>query len=138
MLVLGNAAGFGLVAGIVFDALDFLQGVILGPQWDEGLKALGRAGVALNQVIWFDLYGLVGAMVAVWIYAAIRPRFGAGPKTAIYVSLAVWVLAILLPNLLFMWTLGLFPNHLTLMSTLFGLVQVVAANLAGAAVYKEA
>ncbi|HSE60477.1 MAG TPA: hypothetical protein VLA99_17380 [Nitrospiraceae bacterium] len=29
---------------------------------------------------------------ALWLYAAIRPRFGAGPKTALYAGLGVWVL----------------------------------------------
>src|SRR5262249_22206685 len=41
---------------------------------------------------------LVGAtfllgFTAVWLYAAIRPRFGAGPRTALIAGVAVWVLA---------------------------------------------
>jgi hypothetical protein len=93
----------GIVAGIVADALGYLvDGVMLAPRWAEGMKALGHSEFSPNQWIWFNLLGLVGGIVAVWIYAAIRPRFGAGPRTAIYAGLAVWVVGALLPNLSFM------------------------------------
>ena len=32
-------------------------------------------------------------IAAVWLYAAIRPRYGAGPRTAVIAGLAVWVMA---------------------------------------------
>ena len=30
-------------------------------------------------------------LLLVWLYAAIRPRFGPGPRTATYAALVVWV-----------------------------------------------
>ena len=84
-----------------------------------------------------SLTGLVGGTVAVWIYVGIRPRFGAGLKTAIYAGLAVWVVGILLPNIIFMRIFGLFPSRLTLMTTLGALVETVPGAVAGAAIYKE-
>jgi len=133
-LVLG-----GIIAGIVADALGYLvDGVMLAPRWAEGMKALGHSEFSPNQWIWFNLLGLVSGIVAVWIYAAIRPRFGAGPRTAIYAGLAVWVVGALLPNLSFMCFGGLFSRHLTLYTTLGALVELVAGTVAGAALYKEA
>ena len=129
----------GIVAGMVFNIVDYLVDVvILGPQWTEGFKALGHNGFSTNQLIGSGVTGLVGGTVAVWIYVGIRPRFGAGPKTAIYAGLAVWIVGILLPNLIFMRIFGLFPSRLTLMTTLGALVETVPGAVAGAAIYKEA
>jgi len=52
-------------------------------------------------------------------------------------GLAVWVAGVLLPNAGFMGAAGLFPTNLTVMTTLAGIVEWVAAGLAGAALYKE-
>ncbi len=129
----------GIVAGIVADVLGYLvDGVMLAPRWAAGMQALGHSEFSPNQWIWFNLLGLVSGIVAVWIYAAIRPRFGAGPRTAIYAGLAVWVVGSLLPNLSFMCFAGLFSCHLTLYTTLGALVELVAGTVVGAALYKEA
>ncbi len=91
--------------------LDYLVDVvILGPQWTEGFKALGHDGFSSSQLIGSSLTGPVGGNVAVWIYVGIRPRFGAGLKTAIYAGLAVWIVGILLPNIIFMRIFGPFWN----------------------------
>ena len=74
----------GLVAGIIIDVVEgILEGVILGPEWRQAMQALGHplretgTNVALHVLLGFA-YGLT----ALWLYAAIRPRFGAGPKTS--------------------------------------------------------
>jgi F0F1-type ATP synthase assembly protein I len=85
----------------------------------------------------FNVIGLLTGLVAVWVYVAIRPRFGAGIKTAIYAGLAVWLLTTLFPNVAFMHVAHLFSDHLTLYTTLGGLVEVVFGTLAGASVYRE-
>jgi hypothetical protein len=85
----------------------------------------------------FNILGFANGIFAVWLYAAIRPRYGAGPKTAICAGVALWVIAILLPNVGFMSVSGLFPNNLTVLTTLGGIFECVVATLAGAAVYKE-
>jgi hypothetical protein len=129
----------GLVAGIVSDILGFLvDGLWLAPRWNAGLNALGRGGIAPNQWIGFDLLGIACGLVAVWIYAAIRPRFGPGLATAIKAGVAVWVLGTLLPNVGFMYLLQLFPRRLTLYTTIGGLFEVVLGTIAGAIVYREA
>jgi|HubBroStandDraft_2_1064218.scaffolds.fasta_scaffold438630_1 hypothetical protein len=128
----------GLVAGMVFNIVDYLVDVvILGSQWTEGFKALGHNGFSSSQLIGSGVTGLVGGTVAVWIYVGIRPRFGARPKTAIYAGLAVWIVGIFLPNIIFMRIFGLFPSRLTLMTTLGALAETVSGALAGAAIYKE-
>jgi len=128
----------GIVAGIVADVLGYLvDGILLARQWADGMKALGHANFSSNQWISFNLLGLVSGIALIWVYAAIRPRFGAGVKTAVYAGLAVWVVGWLLPNLGFMWAGGLFSPHLTVLTTLGNLVEVVVGAIAGAALYQE-
>jgi hypothetical protein len=128
----------GIVAGIAIDLLDyFVDGVWLAPSWADAMALLGRTGFSQFQLIWFNVLGLLTGIVAVWIYVAIRPRFGAGVKTAIIAGVAVWILSTLFPNAGFMYVAKLFPNHLTLYTTLGGFVEVVFGTLAGASVYRE-
>jgi hypothetical protein len=127
----------GLVAGIVADVLGFLvDGVWLAPTWAEQMKKLGQSVSSTSQLIEYNLLGLVCGIALIWIYAAIRPRFGAGVKTAIYAGLAVWVVGVLLPNLSFLWV-SFAWRRLTVLTTLGGLVEIVVAAIAGAALYKE-
>ena len=130
----------GIVAGIVYDILDFLiDNLWLGGRWASGFKVLGRSGtVTQGQAVEFSLIGIAGGILAVWLYAAIRPRFGAGVRTAVRAGIAVWLLSFLLPNLSFMYVSGLFGRRLAVYTTLGALVEVVLGTLAGAALYREA
>jgi hypothetical protein len=101
------------------------------------MQALGHplqetgANMALHVLLGFA-YGFV----ALWLYAAIRPRFGAGPKTALYAGLGVWVLGNLLPSV--NWgPRGLLPGHLFAIAVAVGLVEIVVATEAGAWFYQE-
>jgi hypothetical protein len=128
----------GIVAGVVADLLDYLvDGLWLQQRWNDAMLALDHPSFAGNQIVWFNVLGIIGGLAAIWIYAAIRPRFGAGWKTAIYAGFAVWVLSILIPNAGFMYVALDMNKHLTLYTTLGGLVEVVAGTVAGAALYKE-
>jgi hypothetical protein len=128
----------GIVTGIVADILGYLvDGILLAPRWADGMKALGHTNFSPNQWIWFNLLGLVSGIALIWVYAAIRPRFGAGVKTAVIAGLTVWVVGYLLPNLSFMWAVGLFSHHLTVLTTLGNLVEIVVGAIAGAALYTE-
>lgn len=136
---MGRVVLGGLVAGIVADILGYLvDGLILANRWTAGMAALGKGAITPSQIMWFNLLGIVTGVVAVWIYAAIRPRYGAGVKTAIYAAIAVWILTCLLPNAGFMYVQHLFSRHLTLYTTLGGIVEIMVGTVAGAALYKEA
>lgn len=128
----------GIVAGIAIDIVDyFVDGMWLGQRWADGMALLGKPGFSQIQIILFNVIGLLTGIVAIWVYAAIRPRFGAGIKTAIIAGLAVWLLTTVFPNVALMHVAHLFSNHLTLYTTLGGLVEVVFGTVVGASVYKE-
>ncbi len=137
---LGRIILGGIVAGIVLDILGYIvDGILLAPQWTAGMTALGKSGeFTLNQIVSFNILGLANGIFAIWLYAAIRPRYGAGPKAAICAGLALWVAGVLLPNIAFMGVNGLFATNLAILTTVAAIVECVVAALAGAAVYKEA
>ena len=135
---LGRVTMGGLAAGLVANILGyFVDGVILAPRWAEAMKALGRPDFTTYQITAFNVLGFTYGIFTVWLYAAIRPRYGAGPKTAICAGMAAWVAGFLLPNVALLGVTSLFPPNLVAMTTLGAAVEWVAAALVGAAIYRE-
>jgi hypothetical protein len=71
-----------------------------------------------------------------WLYAAVRPRFGPGVKTAAMTGVAFWLLTTALCEL-DEFGVGLYSTRILLVLALVCLVQWVAAAVAGAWVYRE-
>jgi len=135
---MGRVILAGLVAGIVADFLGFLvDGILLAPQWAVGMQNLGHGAFPVSAWIAFNMLGLIGGIVTIWIYAGIRPRFGAGMGTAVRAGVVAWILSSMIPNLSFMWVAQLFGRHLTVYTTAGALVEIVVGTIAGAALYKE-
>ena len=127
----------GLVAGIIVDIGEGLTaGVLLGSQWAAAITALGLPAFGPAELIAFNVFGLIVGFTAAWIYVAIRPRFGAGWRTAIYAAIATWVPAYLLVD----WSpviMHVVPLSMLWVQLPLGLVVIVIATVAGAALYKE-
>jgi hypothetical protein len=80
---------------------------------------------------------LIVGFALVFFYAAARPRFGPGPKTAVIVAVALWVGGYLL-NLLGYRMIGLFPAGMLVLWGAIGLVEMILAGILGAWIYREA
>jgi hypothetical protein len=128
----------GLLAGVVINIVEYItNGVVLKQAWGQAMQTLGKpAELTAGAIVMFNIWGFLLGIAAVWLYAAIRPRYGAGPNTAIRAGLAAWALAVFLPNL-GNYPLGLFPARLLAVSTVVALVEIVVATVAGAWLYKE-
>lgn len=87
-------------------------------------------------VFWLVL-SYVGGVVAIWLYAAIRPRYGPGPKTAVGAGLAFWFIKTFLPMMFLGWA-GVFPMRFVAIDMATELVLIVAVTVVGAWLYKEA
>jgi hypothetical protein len=128
----------GIVAGIVMDILDYpVDGVWLAPTWNHQLATWGRPPFAGSALAWLLGFGIITGIAAVWIYAGIRPRFGAGMRTAVYAGIVTWILSALLPNIALMWVTHFFSGHLTAYTTFGALFETVIGTICGAALYKE-
>ncbi len=128
----------GIVAGIVIDAFEgILNGVILSSQWAEVLTGLGKSStMSAKQIVAFDVWGFAVGILTVGLYAAIRPRFGAGPRTGVLAGLAVWALAFAMGDATPVF-LHIFPVGTMATSLVVEAVAMAIAGVAGAAVYKE-
>jgi hypothetical protein len=128
----------GLVAGVVIDVVEYvLNTMVLGSESQAAMKALGLPSPSSHAIAVFLVLGLVMGIAAIWLYAAARPRYGAGAKTAAITAVGFWVIGYAVPNA-FQCVQGLFPSRLIVIGTLVGLVEIILASIAGAAVYKEA
>jgi hypothetical protein len=128
----------GLLAGLVINIVEFItNGVVLREEWGRTMQALGKpAQLSPGAIVIFNVWGFLLGIATVWLYAAIRPRYGAGPKTAIRAGLVTWAVGVFLANL-GNYPLGLFPTRLLVISSIVALVEIVVATLVGAWFYKE-
>src|SRR6266699_1794751 len=127
----------GLAAGLIINVFESaLNGVILAKDMEAAISALGRqmGGGALAM---FIAWGFLVGIFAIWLYAAIRPRYGAGPKTALCAGATVWGLGYLLASVTPI-ALHLFPRHVMAIGLAVGLVEVLVGTVTGAWLYREA
>jgi hypothetical protein len=129
----------GLAAGVVLNIVDYvLYGVWLRPDFAATMQALGKPPGATDSLIpLFVVVDFAFGIGLVWLYAAIRPRYGAGVKTAVIAGVAVWFFISLLRSISEA-PMGLFPQRVYTLGTCVTLVAYVIAGTAGAYFYKEA
>src|SRR5437762_13117800 len=91
----------GLLAGVVLNAFDYVYyGVVMKSDMPAAMQALGKQPQAIDALVpWFIFLVVIYGIGLLWVYAAIRPRFGAGPTTGVIAGAAVWFLVPLAPNL---------------------------------------
>jgi hypothetical protein len=130
----------GIAAGVVMNVIDFVSNTyILGARmkaesdaFKPGMSDQMMTGSAIVSYIVMDF---VLGILLVWTYAAIRPRFGPGIKTAFYAALLFWVLvAISLSGYLHM---GMMSAGLWWSFAFIGLVNFLLSAWVGARLYSE-
>jgi hypothetical protein len=134
---LGRVVLGGLLAGLVINISEsILNGVVLAEDMTAMMAALNKPPIDEGMIGLFYVLGFGLGIVLIWLYAAMRPRFGPGVQTAVCAGLLVWGLAYLYANL-FAFITGLFPRRILVVGTVWGLVELVVAAVAGAWLYKE-
>lgn len=133
----GGVVKGGLVAGLILNIGEFVLNVpVAGAQMDAAISRLGLPPMPNSAIAIFVAMCFGLGLFLVWLYAAIRPRLGPGPGTAVCAALIVWGLAYLWPSVANV-VLGIFPVGLTALTVVWGLGEVVLAALAGAWLYRE-
>jgi len=130
----------GLVAGVIINIIDFVANTyILGARMkaesDAFKPGMSDAMMAGNAVISYVIMDLVLGFALIWTYAAFRPRFGAGARTATYVAVLFWLLAMIFTA--GYRQMGIMSSGLWWSFAFIGLVNFLIAAWAGAAVYSE-
>ncbi len=130
----------GIAAGVVMNIIDFISySYILGARMkaesDAFKPGMADSMMTSSAMITNIVMDFVLGIALVWTYAAIRPRFGPGPKTAVYVAILFWVLAgIFLSGYMHM---GMMSSGLWWSFAFVGLVNFLVSSWVGAKVYSE-
>lgn len=128
----------GIAAAVVMWVVDFIaNGIVLA----ERYKSLQEAGYFLSKprLPFFPLWTLetlgLGIGLA-WIYAAVRPRLGAGPKTALTVGVVLGLM-MYVPGNLAQASWSAVGRFVPLVWLVFGVIGTTGAALVAGALYKE-
>ena len=128
----------GLAAGAVLAVLDFaINNFILADAWQRVLQArsvdLATTG-GNGEVVKFVLIDLLFGLLIVWVYAAIRPRLGPGPGTAMKATLVVFGASALNMATFAPW---MFSWDMFVRSAVLGAISMLVAGWVGGWVYSE-
>ena len=130
----------GLVAGVVANACDFVSNTyLLAEDMQRMAQRLNLDQAMMNSssvAITWTVVDFIYALLIVWTYAAIRPRFGPGPGTAVKAGL---VICAAVSAIIFGFVgMGIFTPDTYIKSLGLSVVSTVLASLAGGYMYKEA
>jgi hypothetical protein len=129
----------GLVTLLVFIGVEFLvESLIFRPlserilqEWHKelNLNAWKTINIVLNLVI-----ALINCTLLTWLYAALRPMFGVGSRTALVASAFafLFITAFAVNNV----NLGTYPPRIALLELAYLIIELPLAILAGARVYE--
>ncbi len=130
----------GLLAGVVINVIDFaLNTFILGARMkaetDAFKPGLSDQMMQGNAVVSYVIMDLALGFALIWTYAAIRPRFGPGLRTASFAAVLFWLLALIFTA--GYRQMGIMSAGLWWTFAFAGLINFLLAAWAGAKVYSE-
>ena len=125
----------GIVAGAVWNTFDSVIGYTVGKDFMLAVPGGILNPPSAGMMAFNAADGLVMGIFAIWLYAAIRPRYGAGPKTAVIAGFAWWLITTCVDAV---WASFRFvPPSLVWPASAAALPSLIIAALAGAWVYRE-
>jgi hypothetical protein len=127
----------GLLAGLVVNVSEtILNVVVVASSMEAALHERNLPPLGIQPIIGFVVMAFLLGIATVWLYAAIRPRFGAGAGTAVIAGVAVWFFAYLYSGV-GTTLMSFLPAGLMTLTLAWGSRRDVLGALAGAWVYRE-
>ena len=127
----------GLLAGLVINIGEtILNMVVLGADMEAALVARNLPPVGNDAIGSFVVMAFSLGIAIVWLYAAIRTRFGPGVPTAVLAGSAAWFFAYMYP-ITGEAIMGIFPGRVLAIGAAWGYAEAVLASIAGAWLYTE-
>ena len=126
----------GIVAGVIMDVVEYVFHTYVIAEKESAAMTALNVHMRNDAIPVFLALGIVTGIVTLWLYAAARPRYGGSAGTAVMIAIAVWIIAYAIPDIGIAFQ-GLFSMHLMCEEAVVGLVEVIVATVAGAALYKE-
>jgi hypothetical protein len=130
----------GIVAAVVLIVIDFITykyvfGTRMAAEMDAYHPGASTAMSVSTGIITMVVNDLITGILLVWLYAAIRPRFGPGPRTAVYAAIFVWILGALFSYGYL--SMGMMSSGLWWEYGIVWLIVLLIAGQAGAKLYSE-
>ena len=126
--------GCGLLAGIAWIILGSVVTALLGQ--DFAALPNNHLGSPTARFVMFNaLLDLLEGISILWLYAAIRPLYSPGAKTAVIAAFAWWFIVTL--GAATWCSFGFFPPRTVIPLMIGTLPALILATLAGARFYKE-
>lgn len=125
----------GVATGLVWTVLSAISTWFVGGDFNAAVPGNKIFAPSAGLAAFLFSVNLAGGIWAMWLYAAIRPRHGAGPKTALVAGLSWWIVSTLADAT---WgSFGLVPVAALLPLSAVLLPEMIIAAVAGAWLYKE-
>lgn len=130
----------GLVAGGILVLLDLLVSppairAYVAAHPHAVSPVLAASGNAARVAVVAAAKDVLWGFAIVWCYAAIRPRFGPGPRTATYAAVLAWVIA--LPMYVLNYAFGIASFGFTCIVGVTALLSFLIAGYVGGMLYRE-
>lgn len=127
----------GVVAGIVIWICEGVSATFIIDQMTAVMESHGLSmAISAGTMVLTVVVSLLVGLTIVFFYAGVRPRFGAGPRTAVIVAVVLW-LGSYVVSLIGYHVINLFPPRMLLHWGLIGLFEMVLASIVGAWIYRE-
>jgi hypothetical protein len=126
----------GLVAGLIINISEYVLNTYVAAEESAAImERMGLPPVGMHQIAWFLILTFVLGIIIVFVYAGMRPRFGAGAKTAAIAGVVIWLVAMM--SAVADTIMGILPSNLLLLAGAWSLVETVVAAVVGAWLYQE-
>lgn len=127
----------GLAAGVVANALDYvINRFLLSTEAGEMIQRLNlKPDQVESSAIAWAVADLIYGLILVFTYAAMRPRFGPGPKTAMIAALGYWLAFTAVFGALM--AMGIYTQQAYIKTSALSVVSSIVPALVGAWLYKE-
>jgi hypothetical protein len=125
----------GVVSGVIWTIASSLVTLLFGQDFATAIPDNRLAAPSVGLVTFLVTVNLLEGIWAIWLYAAMRPRFGAGPKTALTAGLAWWIISSLVDVT---WgSFGFVPDRAIIGPVAASLPAILISSFVGAWLYKE-
>ena len=125
----------GLLTGIVWTVLSAISTWYLGADFNAAVGGNKILAPSAGLVVFLLTVNLAGGIWAMWLYASLRPRYGAGAKTAVVTGFSWWIVGTLADAT---WgSFGLVPVKSFLPLSGAALPEMIVATVIGAWLYIE-
>ena len=127
----------GLVTGVLLNVGEWvLHDMVMAERMETAVAEMGMEPPRGSDIGIFVAMTFVLGILLIWLYAAIRPRYGPGPKAAIRAALFVWTI---LYAFWYVYNIAweIFPRDMVTISTVWGFFELPIATLVGAWLYRE-